>query len=145
MSNATNPSKDSPTTRSDTVELEQAEKRPADREGTRSSRVFEPDVDIVENTEAYLVVAELPGVDREHVHVSLEDQILTIDADLATEPDSAWRAVYSEFRQGAYHRQFRISDRIDADAIRATMRDGVLQLELPKVAQARPRTIAIES
>jgi len=132
------------TERADT-ELEQSEKRLTAQESTRAGGVFEPDVDIVENKEGYLVVAELPGVDREHVRLSLEDQVLTIDADLATTPDPAWRPVYAEFRQGGYHRQFRITDRIDADGIRATMRDGVLQLQLPKVQAARPRSIQIES
>lgn len=131
------------TTAPERAELEQTEKRPAEREGTRQRRIFEPDVDIVENADGYLVVAELPGADREHVRVSLEDQVLTIDAELATEPDPAWQPVYAEFRQGGYHRQFRISERIDSDEIRATMRDGVLQLQLPKVAKARPRAIEI--
>lgn len=126
------------------TELEQTEKRPAQSEGTRPGRLFEPDVDIVENPGAYLVVAELPGVDREHVRVSLEDQVLSIEADLASAPDPSWQPLYQEFRQGGYQRQFRLSDRIDAGAIRASMRDGVLQLELPKVERARPRTIEIQ-
>lgn len=127
------------------AELEQTEKRPVEREGTRASGLFQPEVDILENPQGYLLMAELPGVDGEHVKVSLEDQVLSIEAQLATTPDPSWRPVYQEFRLGGYYREFRISDRIDQGAIRATMRDGVLELHLPKLERARPRRIEIHS
>jgi HSP20 family protein len=53
--------------------------------------------------------------------------------------------VHQEYRLGGYHRRFRLSDRIDAQRISATMRDGVLTLHLPKAERHRPRQIEVRA
>jgi HSP20 family protein len=126
-------------------ELESRGKQAVGREGTRPGWVFQPDVDIVEQEEEFLVTADLPGVDESHVQVRLEEGVLSIEADLAVSPDPSWRPLYTEYRFGSYRREFQISDRIASDEIRATMRDGVLELRLPKEERARPRTIQVRA
>ena len=128
-----------------TGELQTREKQALEQEGTRPGLVFRPDVDIVERPEEFLVTADLPGVDESHVAVKLEEGVLSIDASLAVEPDPAWTRLYAEYRQGGYHREFRLSESIDAERIRAKMRDGVLELHLPKVDRHRPRQIAVQA
>jgi HSP20 family protein len=123
--------------------LEQSGKQEVQRERTRPGLTFRPDVDIAESREAFLVTADLPGVDESHVDVRLEDGVLSIDAELAVLPDPSWRPVYAEYRLGGYHREFTIPDAVDATGIRATMRDGVLELHLPKVEAHRPRQIEV--
>jgi HSP20 family protein len=128
-----------------TTDLQTHAKLPVEREGTRPGPVFRPDVDIVERAEEFIVMADLPGVDGDHVSVHLEDGVLAIDAELATTPDAAWTPLYAEYRAGGYHREFRLGDAVDPDRIAATMRDGVLELRLPKTDRHRPRQISVRA
>ncbi len=128
----------------ETREIQTREKQAVEREATREGVLFRPDVDIVERRDAYVLTADLPGVDEEHVKVRLEDDVLSIDASLAVEPAADWVPLYNEYRLGGFHRQFRLSDRIDASKISARMRNGVLELELPKAEAVRPRRIPIQ-
>jgi HSP20 family molecular chaperone IbpA len=127
------------------TELETRDKQTVERERTRPGLSFRPDVDIVERPDAFLVYADLPGVDDRHVEVRLEDGVLSIEAELASAPDPAWTPLYQEYRLGGWQREFRLSDAIDSERIRATMRDGVLEVELPKSERHRPRQIPVQS
>ena len=126
-------------------ELEPREKRALEQEGTRPGLVFRPDVDILEQKEAFIVFADLPGVDENSVDVHLEKGTLRLDAQLATRPESDWQPIHSEYRFGSYHREFRISEDIDATGVTARMSNGVLELHLPKSEEHRPRTIPVQS
>lgn len=126
-------------------ELQSREKQPVTQETTRSGLMFRPDVDILERAADFLVTADLPGVNGQHVDVRLEEGVLSIDATPATEPDPAWAPVYAEYRVGGYHRKFVLPDRIDGDRICAEMKDGVLQVVLPKLEQHRPRRVEVRA
>ena len=132
-------------TKETTSDLQAREKQTLEREGTRPGLVFRPDVDIVERPEEFLVTADFPGVDEDHIDVKLEEGVLSIDARQATELDSTWTPVYAEYRLGGYHREFTLSEAIDTEAIRAKMRNGVLELHLPKIQRHRPRQIQVQS
>jgi HSP20 family molecular chaperone IbpA len=97
----------------------------------------------VERRDEFYVNADLPGVDQDHVRIHLEEGVLSIDAELTEALDPSWTPIYAEYRLGGYHREFRVSDAIDVDRIQATMRDGVLQLHLPKTDKHRPRQIEV--
>jgi HSP20 family protein len=127
------------------TELETRDKRAVERERTRPGLTFGPDVDIVETPDAFVVRADLPGVDERHVEVRLEDGVLSIEGELASALDSAWTPLYQEYRLGGWHREFRLSEAIDSGRIRATMKDGVLEVHLPKSERHRPRQIQVQS
>jgi len=127
------------------TELRTREKRHVEREGTRPGLVFRPDVDIVEQSDAFLVLADLPGVDDGHVDVRLEEGVLSIEARPASEVDPSWTPLHEEYRVGGYRRQFHLSDGIDANRIQARMRHGVLELRLPKAEKHRPRQIEVQT
>lgn len=126
-----------------TTEIQTRSKQAIEREHTREGWTFRPDVDILETADEYLVTADLPGVDENHVEVRLEEGVLSIDGTLAVEPEPKWTPLYAEYRLGGFHREFALSDRIDAAKITAKMRDGVLELRLPKVERHRPRQIEV--
>ena len=126
-------------------ELEAREKQALEGEGTRPGTIFRPDVDILERRDAYLIYADLPGVDDQHVRVNLEKGVLSLDGDLATAPDEAWNPIHAEYRIGSYHREFRLSEEIDVSRVSASMRDGVLELHLPKTEQHQPRRIEVRA
>ena len=91
------------------------------------------------------MTADLPGVDEQHVDVRLEKGLLSIRADLAVEPESEWQPIYGEYRVGSYYREFTLSDQIDVNGIKASMKDGVLDLHLPKAEKHRPRSIEVKA
>jgi len=128
-----------------TGDLQTQEKQALEREGTRPGPVFRPDVDIVERPDEFLVTADVPGVDERNIDVRLEEGVLSIDARLAAQPDPSWTPLYAEYRLGGYQREFTLSEAIDAEGIQAKMRDGVLELHLPKSQRHRPRQIEVQS
>ena len=126
-------------------ELQVRDKQELEQESTRPGLVFRPDVDILERADAYVIYADLPGVDEKSVQVRVERDMLMLDAQLATLPGAGWSPVRSEYRLGGFHREFRLSDRVDVDAVSASMRDGVLELRVPKSARSRPRAIEVRA
>jgi HSP20 family protein len=129
----------------ETRDLEVREKQISEAEGTRPGPVFQPEVDILERADGYLVYADLPGADEKSVSVKLENGMLVLDAELATTPDPGWRSLLEEYRFGSYHREFRISEGIDTARVSASLRDGVLELELPKSESRRARSVTVQA
>ncbi len=129
----------------ETQALQAQEKQELQGEGTRPGPVFRPDVDILERRDGYVIYADLPGVDESSVDVRLDRGALTLDARLAIFPESGWTPLHEEYRSGSYHREFRISEGIDAARVSARMRNGVLELELPKSAASQPRSIEVRA
>lgn len=126
-------------------ELEPVGKQALEQESTRPGWVFRPDVDILEQKDEFLVFADLPGVDENTVNINLEKGTLRLDAQLATLPGTDWRPLHTEYRYGAYHREFRVSEDIDGSAVSAKMRNGVLELHLPKSEEHKPRSIPVQA
>lgn len=126
-------------------ELESREKQAVEREGTRAGRFFRPDVDILETADQYVVTADMPGVDETHVHVRVQDGLLRLEATPAWEPEGDWAPLHREYQAGGYRREFALSEGIDTDQIQAAMRNGVLELRLPKERKHQPRTIEVQA
>ncbi len=126
-------------------ELQTREKQPVTQETTRPGLVFRPDVDIVERENDFLVTADLPGVSAGSVDVRLEEGVLSLEAAPTVDADPAWAPVHTEYRVGGWHRKFVLPDRIDGEKIRAEMKDGVLELVLPKLERHRPRRVEVRT
>jgi len=128
----------------ETKELQkQSAQTPVETERTRNGKVYVPKVDIYETKEAIILVADMPGVDEKTVDVVLDKNTLTISG--TSEPLSFkdYSIGYCEYDVGDYQRAFTISDEVDKDKIEATVKNGVLRLELPKAEQVKPKKIAI--
>lgn len=113
--------------------------------GRRSGPVFVPRTDIYETSEAIVLVADLPGVDESTVEVTVDKRVLTVSGKVEPFAPDGYQISYREYRSGDFHAQFRLSDAIDADGIDATVKDGVLRLELRKTAAARSRKIDVKA
>ncbi|HPG25741.1 MAG TPA: Hsp20/alpha crystallin family protein [Myxococcota bacterium] len=125
-------------------EIEPRAKSELVTEDTRPGFVFRPDVDILERPDAYVIHADLPGVAEDAVDIHLDKGVLTLDARFAEETGER-RPVHVEYRAGGYHREFRISEDVDPTRVAAKMKDGVLELLLPKTAERQPRRITVEA
>ncbi|MBP7763646.1 MAG: Hsp20/alpha crystallin family protein [Deltaproteobacteria bacterium] len=112
-------------------------------ERIRSVKTFVPRVDIYENKDALFLVADMPGVDEKTVDIELEKNVLTITGRVENGRVAGGTLMYSEYEIGDYERVFTLSEEIDRDKIVATVKNGVLRLELPKAEQVKPKKIAI--
>jgi HSP20 family protein len=115
------------------------------QEQTRPGRYYVPDVNIYELDESLKLWADMPGVKEKDVNVTLKDGVLTIVGQVATDMYAGLRPMYTEYNIGNYYREFVLNEEIDESKIRATLRNGVLELELPKKEKAKPRQIEVRS
>ncbi|CAG9187729.1 Hsp20/alpha crystallin family protein [Cupriavidus pinatubonensis] len=102
-----------------------------------------PAVDIVEDTNGVTLWADLPGVSRDKLQVSVHDNNLHIAAEAVVPMPSDLRVQYAEVSQPHFARVFSLSPDLDATQINAQLQDGVLKLIIPRREDARPRRIAI--
>lgn len=112
---------------------------------SRTARVRQyPALDVVENDKEFVVVAELPGVVKEDVKLSLHDGKLTISGERkpAVLPGNS-SSLRSESPKGQFTRSIAFPKSLKADAIAAELKDGILKIVLPKVEEVRPREISI--
>jgi len=124
----------------------QAKSQASERvERTRARRIFSPQVDIIERKSDILVTADMPGVDETSVDINLEKNVLTIYGAVEDDQVAGYDPFYSEYGLGDYERVFTLSDEIDRDRIRATVKNGVLKLVLPKAEGTRSRKIAVKA
>lgn len=106
------------------------------------SSYIAPPVDIFENEESLIVVADLPGVDKDGVDIRVEDNILTIKGNAKyAQPATALR---QEFALQNYYRQFQLSDEVDQGKITAESKNGVLTITLPKAEKSKPKQIKVK-
>ncbi len=105
-----------------------------------------PAVDVSENDDAYVVKAELPGVKKEDLNVTIHDGVLTINAEAGYDNGSgnAGRVIRQERRYGKYVRSLRIGDEIDREKIKAEYKDGLLSITLPKTDAVIPKKIEVQ-
>jgi HSP20 family protein len=123
----------------------QEKKESALAEATRPGRTYTPSVDISESEDSLWLWADVPGVDENSIDVRLEDDQLTIEGRVSLDEYADLTPVYTEYQVGNFMRTFRVSESIDVDRIQAVVKDGVLELELPKAERARPRRIEVTS
>ena len=129
-----------------TMQVQQQEAVPThDLERTRSRRCFVPRADIYETENEIVVLADIPGADEKTVNMTLEKNVLTINAFINPVRSSGYDIAYTEYEEGDYQRIFHLSDEIDRDGIEATVSDGVLRVQLPKSESAMTRKIAVKT
>ncbi len=104
-----------------------------------------PAVDIFEQDEALVIVADMPGVDEKHLDVSLENDVLTLAGHAAAQDPAGLDPLYREFEAADYRRSFTIATDIDREKITATIRHGVLRITLPRSAATKARKIAVQA
>ncbi len=128
-------------------ELQVQEKRELQKkdETTIPARTFLPTTDIYETEQALTVVMEMPGVDKSSLDIHVENGVLTVAGHIDFTKYEKFQPIYTEYNIGHYRRSFTLSpSRVDAEKIRAEVKDGVLTLTLPKAEQAKPRRITVD-
>lgn len=108
-----------------------------------SQRSVTPLVDIYETDNDFVLVANLPGVSKENIHLKLEENALSIFGKINYEETINRKYLLNENIIGNYFRRFRLSNSIDQSKIDAKYEDGQLIINLPKHERIKPRTINI--
>jgi len=112
--------------------------------GNDTQLAFAPEVDIVENKEGFLLRAELPGVKKDALKITLENGMLILSGEKRLDSDKDEKTYHlRETRQGRFERHFRLGEGIDRNNIKADYKDGVLTITLPKSKEAMSREIGI--
>ncbi|MBI2192355.1 MAG: Hsp20/alpha crystallin family protein [Planctomycetes bacterium] len=117
---------------------------PAAPEATRSCSTYVPRCDIFERDKELVLLADMPGVNEKSVDVELENAVLTLTGHIQEEEFPGYELKVQEYPPGNFRRSFTLSDEFDVNRIEASMRNGVLQVILPKAEAARPRKIALK-
>ena len=105
-----------------------------------------PPVDVLEETDAIRIMAELPGVRPEDVKISVEGNVLTVHGTKQQVAEERTERVHRyERTYGAFERTFTLPATVDAEHIKAAYENGVLSITLPKVERAKPRQIPVET
>jgi HSP20 family protein len=108
------------------------------------SQELSPDIDLYEDQNEIVVKAELPGMTKDDIQISLNDNILTIRGEKKKEEEDQGKDYYrSERVYGAFVRSLALPAEINQDKVRATFRNGVLEIRLPKSEQAKKKEIKV--
>ncbi|HVN49258.1 MAG TPA: Hsp20/alpha crystallin family protein [Bacteroidota bacterium] len=106
---------------------------------------WSPAVDITEHEDAYVVKAELPGVNKDDVKITLESNILTIHGEKKQEKETKKENYHRVERSyGSFQRSFTLPTTVKSDKIEAQYKDGVLTVALPKAEEAKPKQIEVK-
>ncbi len=104
-----------------------------------------PKVDIEESDAGYMIHADLPGLDKDAVKITIENGTLLIEGEKKAESRREKDRYYHlERSYGKFSRSFALPDEVDSQKISASMKNGVLELTLPKSEQAKPKSIEVK-
>ncbi|MFZ0241152.1 MAG: Hsp20/alpha crystallin family protein [Desulfobacterales bacterium] len=125
--------------------FEDAFPRARDREEELSRGAWRPAVDIYEGEAAVVLKAELPGIKKEDVTVEVKDNVLTITGERTADVEVREERYYRRERTyGTFSRSFNLPYAVNPDKIKARFKDGVLEIELPKPEEEKPKQITVK-
>ena len=105
--------------------------------------VYVPRVDVRENAEAFVVVADLPGADEKSVEATVQKRVLTIEGWTQLEKPQGGEELGREFGAGRFRRDFTLPDAVDPERIQARVKNGVLTVTIPKKEEVKARKIPV--
>ncbi len=106
--------------------------------------MWNPAVDLYEKDDHFVIKAELPGVDKKDIAIDLKDRVLTLSGERSYENEVKEENYYRRERSyGKFQRAFTLPADVDSDKIKAEFKDGLLQIEVPKPEQQKPKQVTI--
>ena len=127
-------------------------KSPAAESGTASSAEHDnrseltlmPRVDVFEDATGITLRADMPGVPKDKLHLQVEGETLTLEGELGISIPEGMEATYAEVSASRYRRMFTLSKELDPSKVSAELKNGVLNMRIPKAEHAKPRRIEIK-
>lgn len=121
------------------------EAQPAASTHGERSRVWRPAVDVFEDEDGLTLKLDVPDASRESLDVQLTGEELTIRGERKWVQPEKGGAIHSERTHGQFHRAFRLGYPVQADAVQASYKDGVLTVRLPKAEMVKSRKVAVRT
>lgn len=122
----------------------QRNEKPVGQDGLAEQAYLSPEVDIFETKDGYILEAEMAGVNKQGLELTMEGNVLTITG-RRTEDTPKGELVYRESRPAHFRRVFELEPAIDTARISAKMEQGILTLTLPKAERVKPRKIHVDN
>jgi HSP20 family protein len=117
----------------------------ADLFGLQEEKTWAPAVDIYDNKNSLVIKADLPGMTQKDIDVSVEDDVLRIKGEKKKEHEEKKDNFYRlERSYGCFERSFALPSNVDATKVKASYKEGVLELTLPKKEEAKPKQIKVD-
>jgi len=104
---------------------------------------WNPAVNVYQDKDRFTVVVELPGLKKEEIEISLHDDTLTISGERKRE-ESSEQEFLTERSYGKFQRSLTLPSAVDAEAVKANYKNGLLQVVLPKAEQTKPKQIEVD-
>lgn len=104
-----------------------------------------PATDIIEKEDGFYIYVDLPGVSKKDLVIDLNEDEVKVSGKAEYDSPEGRKLAHVEFGGGEYFRSFTISHIVDKERIRATLKDGVLELYLPRLEKVQPRKIEIQA
>jgi HSP20 family protein len=118
--------------------------RAGDLNDEMSLCAWRPAVDIYEAENGLVLIAELPGINKEAVSVEIKDNVLTLKGERHREPQIKEEHYYRQERCfGTFQRSFTLRERVRPELIKATFKDGVLKVEIPTLEEEKPKKVTV--
>jgi HSP20 family protein len=112
---------------------------------SRWGKTFEPDIDVIEEKERFLVKADLPGFKKEELEIKVEGMYLTLKGERKQEMETKEKNYYAcERSYGSFTRVIELPSEVKSDQVMASYKDGVLEIQLPKTESAKAKEIKVE-
>jgi HSP20 family protein len=110
----------------------------------RSPRRWIPAMDLSESEQEFVLRADLPGLDESDVNIELEDNVLTVSGERASEHEERKEGYYRvERASGKFSRSLTLPEGVDPEKINASFEKGVLEVHIPKPEQRKPHKVTI--
>lgn len=113
--------------------------------GETETQTLLPRVDVFEDENGIQLFADLPGVPKDHLVLNVDGDTLVLEGEIMPQLSEQLEAVYAEVQLSRFRRAFTLSSELDTTRIDAELRDGVLNVRVPKHAHAQPRKIVVKS
>lgn len=106
---------------------------------------WSPSIDVIEKDDAYIVRAEVPGMSKDDVNISILNNVLTVRGEKkAKEEEKNSEFTRIERSYGSFQRSFALPRTVNANAVEAECKDGLLTITLPKLEEAKPKSIDVK-
>tara|TARA_B100000902_G_scaffold240188_2_gene227506 strand:- start:280 stop:681 length:402 start_codon:yes stop_codon:yes gene_type:complete len=104
-----------------------------------------PKVNVYEYDDKVGVIAEIPGLDKKDLSIDVEDGVLTIAGNKhGLFDDEGAKVIRKELKQSSFKRQFELGDLLNGDKVKATFKDGLLSIEIPKIEPEKPKKTSVK-
>lgn len=132
--------------KSEVVSRPQTEPARQPERAMSGQNVLRPAVDVYEHADGITLLLDMPGVSKERLNVEADRNTLLVEGEMRIDMPEGTESLHADVRSARYRRTFSLSgEQLDTDNVQATLKDGVLRIEIPKRAELRPRRIEVQT